>query len=136
MSDQNGRSATAIEIAGIVFDMNRISRKEYFGLMRQIQALQPKDGEEMPEEDADKIQQISGELYAKIITSWPFDAPITAAGYLNLGMMDGQLVDDAFEQLGEKLKEKKLERLSTYLPNTKSPSMTGLSPTNLETSPV
>lgn len=134
--EANGNSPTAIEVDGIVFDMNRIIRKEYLRLIRQIQALTPpeaKEGEpepELSEEDSDKIQELSGQLYAKIITAWPFSEPITAEGYINLGMMDSARVDEAFTQLSKILEEKKLARLSTYLPDTSSPSPIPLQPTN------
>lgn len=137
MSGLNGNdSPTAIEIDGIVFDLNRITRKEYSRRIRQIQVLAPpeaEDGEpetELSEENFDGVQQLSGELYAKIIVAWPFSQPITAEGYVSLGMLDSGRVDDAFTQLAEVLKEKKLARLSTYLPNTASPSPIPLQPTN------
>jgi hypothetical protein len=136
MSDQNGRSPTAITIAGIVFDMNRITRKEYYHLNRQINELRGNDPERvLSEEDSNRIQELSGQLYAKIIVSWPFSEPATTEGYCDLGMMDSALVDDAFEEMVGQLKEKKLERLSGLLPNTKSPStLPNLSP-NLEQQP-
>jgi len=141
MSELNGHSPTAIEIDGIVFDLNRITRKEYSRAMRQIQALIPpeaKKGEtvegpelELSEEDAEKIQELSGQLYAKIITVWPFSQPITAEGYVSLGMMDSTRVDEAFTQMGKILQEKKLARLSTFLENTASPFPIPLQPTNI-----
>lgn len=121
MSDQNGRSPTAIEVDGIVFDMNRITRREYIKIQDALIALQPKDGEEMSSEAAEKAQELSGQLYARIITSWPFESPVDK--YTDLGMMDSQRVDIAYQELGEILKKKRLERLSTFLPDTSSPSM-------------
>jgi hypothetical protein len=129
-------SPTAIEIDGIVFDLNRITRKEYARGMRQIQVLTPaetKEGEpepELSEQDAEKIQELSGQLYAQIITAWPFSQPLTVEGYLNLGMMDSARVDEAFTRLGQILQEKKLARMSTYLENTNSPYPIPLQPTN------
>jgi hypothetical protein len=137
MNGLNGSSSpTAIEVDGIVFDLNRITRKEYARAMRQIQALIPpeaKEGDpdpELSEEDADKVQELSGQLYAKVITAWPFSQPITTEVYLNLGMMDSARVDEAFTRLGKILEEKKLERMSTFLPNTASPYPIPLQPTN------
>ena len=85
---------------------------------------------ELSEQDAEKIQDLSGQLYAQIITAWPFDAPIATESYGNLGMMDSARVDEAFTRLSQILQEKKLARLSTYLENTTSPSPIPLQPTN------
>lgn len=118
----NGNSPTAIEIDGIVFDLNRISKREYSQIMKDLGAI--------GEADYDKALALSGLLFEKIVVSWPFSQPITAEGYANLGVMDGMQVDSAFERIGEIIKEKKLARLSTYLPDTSSPSPIPLQPTN------
>lgn len=122
MSELNGHSPTAIEIDGIVFDLNRISKREYSEIMKDLGAI--------GEADYDKALALSGLLFEKIVVSWPFSQPITAGGYANLGVMDGMQVDSAFERIGEIIKEKKLARLSTYLPDTSSPSPIPLQPTN------
>ena len=123
MSAINGHSSpTAIEVDGIVFDMNRISKREYSRIMQEIGGI--------GDDDYDKALALSGSLFEKIIVSWPFSRPITTAGYADLGVMDGAQVDTAFERLGEILKEKKLARLSTFLPDTSSPSPIPLQPTN------
>lgn len=35
------------------------------------------------------------EFTARVVTGWPFDVPISAENYLNLGIMDARAVDEA-----------------------------------------
>lgn len=111
MSNQNGRSPTAIEVDGIVFDLNRISKRQYMKALKDIQALK--------EDDYDQALDLSNEVYGKVIISWPFDKPVT--DYASLGVMDAKRVDDAYTELGKILGEKKSEQSSISQENTANP---------------
>lgn len=111
-------SPTSQTIDGVTIDLNRISVRQFANLTAEMEAAA---------ENVNKRIELSGKLVAMIVTAWPFEQPITPDGYQDLGLLDSALVDGVIQQIGEILRQKKLERLSTYLPNTASPLMT-LSP--------
>lgn len=119
----NNGSPTSQTIDGITIDLNRISVRQFANLTAEMEAAA---------EDVNKRIELSGKLVSMIVTAWPFSQPITPDGYQDLGLLDSALVDGVIQQIGEILRQKKLERLSTYLPNTTSQSMIPLPNGNIQ----
>ncbi len=105
----NGKSPTAQEINGIVFDLNRITRREFKRFMADMEAADPAEAEDL-----------TGEFYERVIVSWPY-GDVSAAVYLELGMMDAQTVDLAFQEAADYLGKKNLARQSILVAGTDNP---------------
>lgn len=102
MQDQNGRSPTAQTIDGITIDANRISRRKFVELTSAI-------GQAADSDNANLRDELTGELVEKIVTYWPFEAPISRDGYLDLGLLDSRQVDNAVMEFMQGLGQKKLD---------------------------
>lgn len=89
-----------MEISGIIFDLNRITRRDYTAFtmgFAEIETLAERD---------DK----TGELVEKIVTAWSFDQPVSKEGYLNLGLEDSTVVDRAIKEAMAYLSERPGEK--------------------------
>lgn len=106
----NGKSPTAQEINGIVFDLNRITRREFKRFMADMEAADPAEAEDL-----------TGEFYERVVVSWPYDDDVSAAVYLELGMMDAQIVDLAFQEAAAYLGKKNLVLQSTLAADIANP---------------
>lgn len=82
----------------IEVDLNRISRGDYAAWL---------SGRESAE---DRGLWDAEHLIAKVVQSWPFERPISLDGYLSLGLLDAQEVDDAVNAAVEMMLKKRLER--------------------------
>lgn len=89
-----------MDLNGITLDLNRITRREF---RRFLTDLSEADGEARDE--------LTGQMVEKVVTTWPYNAPITQDGYLDLPLADSLAVDraltEAMSYLSEKPGEKK-----------------------------
>ena len=76
------------EVPKIEIDLNRITRREFRGYINTLLAAN---------ENTDEADLLTGELIEKVVTSWPFDNPITQDGYMDLGLQDSKSVDEALK---------------------------------------
>jgi hypothetical protein len=110
MSSKNGKSQTSMTIDGIVIDLNRISKREYFGFISALtEATNGKeDGVGLDVEEMQASDEITGQLAERVVVSWPFvGAKISKDGYLDLGMLDSKRVSDALTAALQSIGEKK-----------------------------
>ena len=77
-----------MEVPKIEIDLNRITRREFRGYINTLLAAN---------ENTDEADLLTGELIEKVVTSWPFDNPITQDGYMDLGLQDSKSVDEALK---------------------------------------
>lgn len=89
-----------MEISGIIFDLNRITRRDYTAFTMEFSQV-----ETLVERD-----EKTGELAEKIIVSWPFDQPVSKEGYLNLGLADSTVIDRAIKEAMAYLSERPGEK--------------------------
>lgn len=83
-------------INGITIDLNKITRREFRQWTKKLEAT----------EDVEEKDELTGNLAAKIIISWPY-GDVSADAYMDLGMSDSQTVDKALTEALNGLAEKK-----------------------------
>lgn len=83
-------------INGIVIDLNRITRREFRKWTKQLDAT----------DDHEERDELTAKLAAQVITRWPY-GDVSADGYLDLGMADSQLVDQALTEALSDISKKK-----------------------------
>ena len=91
----------------VKLDFNRIDWPTFLEFIRRNDELTEKERTEGGSiELALAKRQVSGELLEKVLVSWPFDAPMTAEGYMSLGLIDAKAVDEVLAQGITKLNPK------------------------------
>jgi hypothetical protein len=119
----NGHSPTAQTFDEITIDINRVTRREFNEFWKLV--TQAGDGSE---------DDLTGDFVEKVVTHWPFEQSINRAGYLALGVLDMQRVDDALLQAISIVIKKKSSLLLTLPENSNGASAQSLTlaPTSLE----
>lgn len=80
----------------IVVDLNRITRREYRQFLDRLRE----------EEGGLEKDILTGDLIEKVVVSWPFSQPISADGYMSLGLGDSQKVDQELTEALTAMSEK------------------------------
>lgn len=87
VNGNNGASPTAQTFDEITIDINRVTRREFNDFWRLV--TQAGDGSE---------DELTGDFVERVVIHWPFEQDINRAGYMALGVLDMQQVDDALLQ--------------------------------------